>query len=196
MTGLALIRHGRTVWNESGRVQGRSDTPLSEAGRADVSRWILPSEVDNFDWMTSPLRRAVETAQLLGVSNAATEPRLAEMHWGDWEGMTLGELRGRYGDEMIQNEARGLDFCAPGGESPREVQFRLSAWLTEISARGRPVAAVTHKGVIRAILALATGWDMTGPPPMRLDWAGCHLFELNSLGRPIVVKTNINLEAS
>ena len=77
---------------------------------------------------------------------------------------------------MAANEARGLDFRPPGGESPREVCARLQALLGELAADPRPVVAVCHKGVMRAALVLATGWDMRGRPPMRLARAlGCEL---------------------
>jgi probable phosphoglycerate mutase len=69
---------------------------------------------------------------------------------------------------MAANEARGLDFRPPGGESPREVCARLQALLAELAADPQPVVAVCHKGVIRAALVLATGWDMRSKPPLRL----------------------------
>ncbi|MGH6953116.1 MAG: histidine phosphatase family protein [Alphaproteobacteria bacterium] len=193
MTEVALIRHGPTEWNEIGRVQGRSDPSLSEAGRAEVARWTVPKRIATFDWTTSPLRRAVETAELLGRPEARPEPRLVEMHWGEWEGATLAELRTRYGDEMIENEARGLDFRAPAGESPREVQARVRSWLADVAARGRPTVAVSHKGVIRAMLALATGWDMTTEPPAPIEWAACHVFAVDGVGQPRIVRLNVGL---
>ncbi len=54
---------------------------------------------------------------------------LIEMDWGDWEGLTLDEICARHGEEFARNEARGLDFRPPGGESPREVLERLRPWL-------------------------------------------------------------------
>ena len=72
MTLLALIRHGPTEWNESGIVQGRSDIPLSEAGRALVSSWQQPAELSGFDWVSSPLQRAMETAAILSGKSAPT----------------------------------------------------------------------------------------------------------------------------
>ena len=49
MTLLALIRHGPTEWNENGLVQGRSDIPLSDRGRAKVTQWRLPDMLAGFD---------------------------------------------------------------------------------------------------------------------------------------------------
>ncbi len=105
----------------------------------------------------------------------------------------LEELRGALGTEMAHNEARGLDFTPPHGETPRHVQERLRAWFAEVVRRGRPVVAVTHKGVIRATLALALGWDMTDPCPVRIDWACAHMFSLDTAGAPKTRRLNIPL---
>ena len=97
MTRVALIRHGPTAWNEARRIQGHQDQPLSDAGRDEVARWRVPPEIAAFDWVSSPLIRAVETARLLGApAPLATDPRLVEMDWGEWEGHTLAELRERH----------------------------------------------------------------------------------------------------
>lgn len=196
MTTIALIRHGPTVWTEARRIQGRSDPGLSDAGRARVSGWRPPPEVDGFAWVSSPLRRAGETARLLHGKGVAPEPCLIEMDWGAWEGRILGDLRRELGAKMAENEARGLDFTPTGGESPRQVQTRLRDWLAAVAAADQATVAVTHKGVIRAILSLATGWDMTVPPPTRLDWASVHMFRLDDQGTPSVDRLNIGLENS
>ena len=194
MTCLALIRHGPTAWNEVGRVQGQSDVPLSARGRALVTTWRLPAELAGFDWLASPLRRARETATILGAPPPlATDARLAEMHWGAWEGETLAYLRARYGDEMIRNEARGLDFRTAGGESYRELRARVRDLLAALAAAGRPTLAVTHKGVIRAVLSLATGWEMRDKPPCTLVWTAAHLFTLAGDGTPAVARLNLPL---
>ena len=195
MTRLALIRHAATAYNEERRMQGGRDVPLSAAGRAAASRWRIPPALAGADWLTSPLARARETARLLGAANAAIEPRLVEMNWGRWEGCTIAELRAGLGAAMAENEALGLDFRPEGGESPREVQARIVPWLAEIAARGRPVCAVTHKGVIRAVFALASGWGMTGKPPARLDWSAAQLFTLAADGAPAVEQLNLALAA-
>ncbi len=196
MTRIALIRHGVTVWNEQGRIQGHTDTVLSDAGRAAVQTWRLPSEIGPCGWAASPLNRARETARILGAPEDLTvEPRLAEMRWGDWEGRTLEALRAELGVAMQENELRGLDFRPPGGESPRDVQARVLTWLRERARTSGTTVAVTHKGVIRAVFALATDWDMTGKPPERLLWSAAHLFSLGPDGAPAVEQLNLSLTA-
>ena len=120
---ICLIRHGPTAWNEGGRIQGRADIALSAAGRAEVRGWRLPAGFAGARWLTSPLRRARETAALLPGSGVV-EPRLVEMDWGAWEGWRGAELRAKAPAELAANEALGLDFRPPGGESPREVGAR------------------------------------------------------------------------
>ena len=186
---LLVLRHGPTTWNEARRIQGRADIPLSPDGAAAVGRWLLPAGTREWDWTVSPLARARETAARLGLA-AMPEPRLTEMDWGRWEGRTLADLRAA-GILTAEAEAAGLDLQPPGGESPRAVQTRLRPWL---AARTRPAGAVTHKGVLRALYALAIGWDMTGPPPDRLRDGCAHLFEI-SAGTVGVVALNIALHA-
>jgi probable phosphoglycerate mutase len=182
MTELALLRHGATDWNAAGRMQGRRDVALSEAGRAALAGLRPPPEVAGFEWLSSPLVRAVETAELLSGQSPALEPRLVELDWGEWEGLTLPELRAAH-PEMAANEDRGLDFQPPGGESPRQVQQRLRPLLAEL-AGGPPAVAVTHLGVMRAIMALAYDWPMLGRPPLELGRHSLHLFSLDADGRP------------
>jgi len=175
VTLVALLRHADTAWSAAGRIQGRSDLPLAEAGRLALRSFKLPAECRSMRIVTSPLARCVETALLLGARDAPREPRLAEMSWGSWEGRKLAELRAELGRAMAENEARGWDFRPEGGESPREVLSRVRSWLAE---QREPTLAVTHRGVIRAVFASACGWDMLGKPPVKLEWDALHLFRV------------------
>lgn len=192
MTVLALLRHGPTAWTREHRLQGRADLPLDAAGRETVSGWRLPGDVRASRWVTSPLTRCVHTAELLGLG-AAVEPRLTEMDWGRWEGRTLAELRADPTQALAAMEAQGLDLQPPGGESPRAVQVRLKPLLQDVARLGKPTGAVTHKGVIRALLALALDWDMREPEPLKLDWDAVHMFEVSSDGRLRVETLNRSL---
>ena len=184
MTRLALIRHGLTEWNQQKRIQGHIDQPLSEAGRNQLRALAIPQDWRDADWYCSPLGRARETADLLGLDHHQINDSLTEMHWGEWEGQILKPLRRQLGDVMRANEARGLDFRPPGGESPREVQERLQPWLRAIAASNRDrVGAVVHKGIIRCIYGLATGWELRGESPVEFAWDAMHLFELDTDGK-------------
>ena len=192
MTALVVLRHGPTVWSAEGRLQGRTDLPLSPEGRERVSQWRLPADAPDHDWISSPLARATDTARLLG-GVPPVEPRLIEMSFGAWEGHRLANLRAADPDGVAAREEQGLDFRAPDGESYREVQTRLSDWLAERAALGRPTLAICHKAVIRALYALAVGWDMTGPPPDRLADDTCHRLDLAADGTPVIDRLNVPL---
>ena len=166
---LIILRHGPTEWSVAKRLQGRRDLPLSVAGRALVADWRLDPHWRRLDCWSSPLRRAVETAGAIGFVEPRLDGRLIEMDWGDMEGRTVKELRASLGEEMAENEARGLDFRPSGGESPREVVVRIRELLAHWCERDRSdKVVVTHKGVRRAFISLCTGWDMRRAQPTRL----------------------------
>ncbi len=194
MIPFVLIRHGPTLWNLEKRLQGHMDEPLSPDGRLEVATWRLPEALAGHRWLVSPLGRARQTAELLGVEDPEIEPRLKEMSWGEWEGKRLPDLRDSLGPSMVDLENRGLDLRPPGGESPRLVQERLKPLLCEIARDGRPTAAVCHRGVIRALFALASGWDMMGKPPVKIRNACYHRFLLDAEGRPLVEEMNLSLK--
>lgn len=198
MSALFLLRHGPTEWTAARRLQGRSDIPLNEVGRSMVESWQLPGRAVHGEWISSPLSRSTETAEILRrcyrpTGDLLIESRLAEMSFGEWEGQTLPELRSIHGRVMAEWEGRGVDFRAPGGESPRDVQDRLRTWLEELTAENKDVLAITHKGVIRALYALASSWDMRGKPPHRLADNAVHEFELDRAGVRIG-RLNISLQ--
>ena len=121
------------------------------------------------------------------------ESALREMSFGTWEGHTVAELRESVGAAFIAAESKGLDFQPPGGESPRAAMDRISRWTASLAAAGQPVVAVSHKATIRALLALATGWDMMGRPPYKLDWRCLHFFSAHADGRVSVDRLNVPL---
>lgn len=194
MTMLAVLRHGPTEWNAAKKLQGMSDIPLSAEGRALVSSWRLPEEFRGWRFLASPLSRAQETARLLGAREIVTEPLLREMSFGRWEGSTIAELTaGDAADEFQALADKGLDMLPPGGESPRMVIERLQLLLARLAAEGEPTVAVCHKGVIRALLAIATDWPMLGRQPVKLDWSSLHCFRLKRDGRPVLDRINVSL---
>lgn len=191
---FAVLRHAATQWNADRRLQGLTDTPLSAEGEAEARGWRLPPPAVGWKRLASPLQRARRTAELLQPSAPVTiDSALREMSFGTWEGRTVAELRAIVGAAFIEAENKGLDFQPPGGESPRAAMARISRWAAGIAMAGQPVAAVSHKATIRALLALATGWDMMGRPPHKLDWRCLHFFSAEADGRVRVDRLNVPL---
>jgi broad specificity phosphatase PhoE len=192
-TRLAVLRHGLTDWNAALRLQGTTDTSITSASQASLMARALPGEFAGFTVQCSPLRRAKETAQALGIAEFAVEPRIAEMDWGAYTGLTIAELTADLGPAFAANQSLGLDFRPDGGESPRDVQMRLGPWLAQLASRNQDTVAITHRGVIRALLALAHDWDMQGKPPVKLCWDNLHEFVVDASGRIRPGRYNIPL---
>jgi probable phosphoglycerate mutase len=189
---FAILRHAPTVWNGEGRLQGLTDTCLSAEGESAARSWRLPPPADGWKRVSSPLQRARRTAELVQPSMAVVlDSRLREMSFGIWEGFTVKGLRTTGGERFAMAEAAGLDFHPPGGESPRMAMARLSYWASTLI---EPVVAVSHKAAIRALLALATGWNMLGRPPHKLDWKCVHFFVAHDEGRVSIERLNVPLD--
>jgi broad specificity phosphatase PhoE len=195
MSTVWFIRHGRTDWNEAGLMQGRTDISLNDAGRAALNECPASLKCCALPCFSSPLARARETAIALSLQEPQLVPALIEMDWGDWEGRTLRDLRRELGPSMAVNEDRGLDFRPGGGESPREVGARAKLWLEELPCVIDECVVVTHKGVIRALMAIALGWNMLGSPPVRLRWECAHGFTIGDSGELELAWPNTAVDA-
>jgi probable phosphoglycerate mutase len=175
---IVIFRHGPTAWNEEGRFQGHTDVPLSDKGRAEMSRCRLPDEFQKWPVISSPLSRAAETARLVTRQEPELDRRLIEMKMGEWEGQLLTEIRDEMG--VLANSYNGLDYRCHGGESLRDVQQRLKPWIAEIYRRGENSVVVSHKGTLSALYAWAAKWDVQGHPPDRVDWKCFHVLVVES----------------
>jgi len=165
MTRLALLRHGHTAWNRAGRIQGRTDIPLDDAARDHLSALCLPDGWDTADLVASPLSRAMETAQLVTGQEARSEPALMEMDWGRWEGAQGQDLKADPASGFRDIENWGWNFRPPGGERPADLRDRLKPWASGLE---RDTIAVCHIGVMRVLMAMATGWDFDGEAPFAI----------------------------
>jgi glucosyl-3-phosphoglycerate phosphatase len=152
---LLLVRHGQSTYNAQARLQGQADPPLSEAGRQEAER--LESALARFDAgrvVTSDLRRARETAALLGYPEARADARFREIDVGEWAGRPLSEFPA--GSEPAW---RGGPLKAPDGESWGQLQARVGDALDELIAAGGSWLVICHGGVVRAALSHVTGAD-------------------------------------
>lgn len=199
MTRIVVLRHAPTAWNRDKRLQGRTDVALDEDGIGVAARWRIDPAWAEYRILSSPLARARMTAAILFPdAEIGVDRRLIEMDFGAWEGKRLADLRADGPDESgvdaEQRESRGLDFKAPQGESPREVQARIRPLLARLAELGRPTVLMTHKAVGRALYALASGWTMIGKPPVKLRQNCAHLYVLGADGMPAVEQLNVSLD--
>jgi probable phosphoglycerate mutase len=156
VTHAALMRHFPTAWNAEGRLQGGTDIPLSAEARALLAGLRLPAPWDRARIVASTLARAADTARLLAEGRAvATDARLRELGFGDWEGRRTAELRAEPGTGFRPSNEWGPDDRAPGGESLAELWARLAPALAAVAADPAPALIVAHKSVMRLILRRA-----------------------------------------
>lgn len=196
MTRIALLRHFPTAWNAERRLQGQVDIPLTKAARAQLAGLALPPPWDAARLISSPLARASETARLIARGRGfETDPRLAEMSWGAWEGKLAEELIADPASGYVHVEEWGWHRRPPGGESPWEVWQRLRPALAGIAAAGRPAVIITHRAAMRVILARAWGWDYDRPEPFRIRRARLHPLTLAPDGTPTAPEEPVPLVA-
>ena len=165
MPQLYFIRHGETDWNKAARLQGQQDIPLNALGRRQAThcgktlRELLEKTgrvADEFDFIASPLVRARETMELvragLGVAPGSyrTDPRLAELSFGRWEGFTYADLRKHEGGPraLAARERDKWNFLPPGGESYVQLLVRIQEWHATLT---QDAVVVSHGGVARTL---------------------------------------------
>jgi broad specificity phosphatase PhoE len=190
---LAFLRHGPTGWNALGRIQGHTDIPLSDEGLAKMRGLLPPISFAEARVFASPLIRARQTAEALGLADPTFDHRLMEQNWGHWEGLSRTEILTRDGKDAFARAGIALEFRPPGGESTGELHARVSAFLKDVAHEESDAIAVAHLGVLRAAYTLASGWDMSAPMPPELDISKALILNITRDGVPTIHALNVDL---
>jgi broad specificity phosphatase PhoE len=163
MTTLVLIRHGQTDWNVEGRWQGQADPPLNERGREQAQRVAEYHSQFGFAALySSDLRRAMETAQIIGAKiglEVIPEPRLREINLGRWQGMLTDDIQAQYPEEFQRWHREPLSVQPPDGEIVHALAARVLEAINEMIARypKRRVGVVAHELPIAIVLCRSAG---------------------------------------
>ena len=204
-----LVRHGESVSNLEGRVQGQADIELSALGHAQarqVAAWsrtlaaTAPGSRALGEIWSSPLRRARETAAVIAAAvglPVLVEERLCELHAGIFQGHLWADLEAEFPEEVARWRSGDVDYVIPGGESRAQLAARGRAALEALAARDTPsMIVVAHGGVLTAalgsmigrehpLLAAAAERPFTRLPALancsvtQLDWPGPRLMAFN-----------------
>lgn len=162
---IYLVRHGETLWNREGRMQGHLDSPLSPRGEDQARRVgeaLRPMVDDGFAMVSSPLGRTRQTAAIISAALARDpaacrhDDRLKEMTWGEWDGLTREEIELRSPGELERRLKEHWTYPPPGGESYEIVAARVALWLDEVAADSRLVV-VAHGTMGRVLRGLYAG---------------------------------------
>jgi broad specificity phosphatase PhoE len=164
---LILVRHGRTLSNASGILQGRVDNPLDDVGAAQIAQVVAAlGRVDRV--ITSSLLRARQTAAMFAAPSSFDD-RWIELDYGTFDGMSLAEVP----PEAWAGWRSDPTFAPPGGESMNDLDRRVRPAATDALelARDEIVVVVSHVSPLKAAVAWALGGDATMSWRMQLDQA-------------------------
>ncbi|HMD51655.1 MAG TPA: histidine phosphatase family protein [Solirubrobacteraceae bacterium] len=142
-----LVRHAETEWSRDGRHTGRTDIPLTEAGRTAARALARRLADRRFELvLVSPSLRARETCELAGLAaQALISEDLLEWDYGDYEGLTTPEI-----DALRPGWSLWRDGC-PGGEQPSQVGARADRVIAELRAAGGTAAVFSHGHLLRVL---------------------------------------------
>lgn len=144
-----LVRHAETEWSRSGRHTGRTDVPLTDAGRERAR--ALGARLAGHDFaqvLVSPLERARETARLAGLGDRCeVREDLLEWDYGDYEGITTAQIRERVPGWTVWSHP------CPHGETAASVSARMDRVLATVRAHRGRVLAFSHGHASRALAA-------------------------------------------
>jgi broad specificity phosphatase PhoE len=165
-TMIYLVRHGETEMNLAGRHHGHTDSPLTELGRqqARAAGRALAGLVEGEDTViiSSPLGRAVTTAQLIAKTMGLIKPivsdsDLSEISMGSAEGLNEAEMTERWPERRATTAADSLSFEAPDGESLESLRTRLERALARARSCAGVCILVSHGVAGRVIRAIHLG---------------------------------------
>ena len=173
-TQFILVRHGETIWNREGRIQGHLDSPLNPEGIAQAKTLAERLRVESFDALiSSDLGRALHTAQYIATRTGhavSVDARLRERHYGVFQGMTRSEAKSLYPDVYALYHDESVTYPIPGGESTQVCFMRNLECLQELATRypANRIVVVTHGGVL----------DGLHRHVMRLPYVGSRAFTI------------------
>lgn len=204
MIRLILTRHGETVWNIEGRVQGALDSPLTERGILQaqcLAKRLKHEQITHL--YSSDLPRAIATAeqirQELQLSKIIISPAIRELSFGEWEGKAWYDLRNRYPDSFSLWDRAPHEVQIPGGESMWEVTERAWQFICDLPRlhQNETVCVVTHGMTLQLLVKKALGLPVE-------TWEGVpwqhntavNIFELSESGtiKPLLLADHTHLE--
>ena len=171
---LILVRHGETIWNKEHKIQGITDIGLNEKGIEQVEKLAYSLQKEELDAIiTSPLRRAYDTAQAIGKYHDISikvEEDLHELNAGELEGLTWPELD-RYPEFLGKWKLDHASVHMPKGESLVEVQNRAWPVIQRISETFQSALIVSHSFVIISILCKIQNLNLSHSANLRIGTA-------------------------
>ena len=183
MLRLYMMRHGETVWNTERRYQGMTDIELSQTGikQAECAAKRFENiEIDKI--YCSPLKRAMATAKPIAEAkklDIIPEENFREIYFGEWEGMTVPELKAKYGDTYMNFIKNPHLYDFPGEGNISNVINRLKPSLDRIiENESGNILIVSHGGIIRLMIMYIMGLDNSWFTKMWINKTAISIIEI------------------
>ena len=187
---LVLVRHGETAWTLTGQHTGLTDLALTDAGAASAkSLTTLLSDFSFSQVLTSPLKRARQTAELAGFGEVAElEPDLCEWDYGDYEGRTTASIRAERPDWRL------FEHGCPNGETPQAIGARADrviARIQRVHAASDNVLVFAHSDILRVLIARWLRLPATEGRRVKLDTTSISILGYDhDLTEPVIRRLN------
>lgn len=190
---LILVRHGETLWNRENRIQGHTDVELSDHGRTQIQKLALSLQEEKIEAIySSPLTRAYETAQAIvrfHDMDINIERDLRELNHGDFESLTLQELKENHSLFIKQWMEDPGSVVMPNGESLSQVQIRVWDVIRNIIETSKDTLVVSHGMAIMTILCKIKNLSLSQGRQVFVDMASKTVVEFEN-GQGIVTLFN------
>jgi len=181
---LTLVRHGETLWNKENRIQGHTDIELNDHGRMQVHKLALSLKGAKIDAIVaSPLKRAYETAEVIANFhhiNIQIDRNLQELDHGDFESLTIQQLKETHGDFLKAWVDNPSYLRMPNGESLLEVQQRTWTVIKGIIESSKNTLIVSHGMAIMAILCKIQNLSLSTARQMFVNMASKTIVEFSN----------------
>ena len=187
---VVLVRHGETAWTLTRQHTGLTDLDLTDAGAASTEGMTTLLSAFNFsEVLTSPLKRARQTAELAGFGEvAALEPDLREWDYGDYEGRTTAAIR------VERPDWRLFEHGCPNGETADAISARADrvvARVQQVHAASGNVLVFAHSDLLRVLIARWLRLPAVDGRLFKLDTSSISVLGYDhDLGEPVIRRLN------
>jgi probable phosphoglycerate mutase len=185
MAQIILVRHGQTEWNRVERFRGRADMPLNQIGltQAEATGRRIAAEWHPATIYAGSLSRTMQTAEAIGLCCNLTvkvEPRLIDIDYGEWQGLTPDEVRERWPEALSTWYNSPHMARIPGGETLDNLRVRAMSAVNELAANhlNQTIVLVSHTVVNRIILLGVLGLGNERFWRLRQDTCAINVFEV------------------
>lgn len=198
MKRLYIARHGETYWNLQGKTQGIKDSQLTDLGMKQAELLAERLQGEGIEVIySSCLSRAISTAMIISKKLEVSlycDKSLNEINYGDWEGLTLKEIRELYPNEFMRWRTVPHKLRVPGGETLEDAQKRIISFVNElqVSSKGKNVLFVSHSTINKLLLQYILGMELCNYYRLKQDNCCLNIIEFRDYGPVLLIYNETN----